>query len=100
MPESIYKGEDLLNELRKSFNKCDKELANLFNDMLDNDYIDFIQRKNKVNFSITNYLTETCLPVITGNYKNNYLDIQTTTHEMGHSFQKYCASLKDRDYIV
>lgn len=100
MPESIYKGEDLLNELRKSFNKCDKEISNLFNDMLDNDYIDFVQRKNKVNFSITNYLTETCLPVITGNYKNNYLDIQTTTHEMGHSFQKYCASLKDRKYIV
>lgn len=100
MPESIHKGSDLLNELRKSFNKCDKELSKLFNDMLDNDYIDFIQRKNKVNFSITNYLTETCLPVITGNYKNNYLDIQTTTHEMGHSFQKYCASLKDREYIV
>jgi len=68
--------------------------------MVDNNYIDLIQREEKVNFSITNYLTETKLPVITGNYKNSYLDVQTTTHEIGHAFQKYCASRKDQEYIV
>ena len=49
---------------------------------------------------ITNYLTETGLPVVTGNYKNSYLDVQTTSHEIGHSYQKYCASIKDKEYIV
>ena len=100
MPETKYKGEELLNELRKSFKEVDKELSDMFNGMLDNGLIDFVQRENKVNFSITNYLTESCIPCVTGNYKNNYLDVQTTTHEIGHSFQKYQASLKDRDYIV
>ena len=83
----------MMNEQKKKELKLD-ELK------YDNDYIDLETRDNKVNFSITNYLTESCIPVITGNYKNNYLDVQTTTHEMGHSFQKYCASIKDKDYIV
>ena len=100
MPKPKYSGIDLLNKLKESFKDCDKELSNLFNNMLDNGYIDFIQRDNKVNFSITNYLTETCMPTVTGNYKNNYLDIQSTTHEIGHSFQKYCASTEDKKMIV
>ena len=100
MPEPKYTGKDLLKQLRKSFKSVDNELSNLFNNMLDNNYIDLLQRDNKVNFSITNYLTETCMPAVTGNYKNNYLDIQTTTHEMGHSFQKYCASIEDEKNIV
>lgn len=100
MPQSKIKDIELLNELKNSFKNVDSELSILFNNMVDNDYIDLVQRENKVNFSITNYLTESCIPVITGNYKNNYLDVQTTTHEMGHSFQKYCASVKDKEYIV
>ena len=100
MPQIKLKGSDLLNELRKSFNNVDNELSHLFNEMLDNNYIDLEQRDNKLNIGITNYLTESCMPVITGNFKNTYFDIQLTTHEMGHSFQKYCASLKDKDYIV
>ena len=99
-PEINVYGTSLLSKLKYSFSGVDDELSNLFNNMVDNDYIDLETRDNKVNFSITNYLTESCIPVITGNYKNNYLDVQTTTHEMGHSFQKYCASIKDKDYIV
>lgn len=100
MPKLKMYNNDLLNELKKSFAQVDKDLANLFNNMLDNNYIDFVQRDNKVNFSITNYLTETKVPVVTGNYKNSYLDVQTTTHEIGHSYQKYCSSIKDKEYIV
>lgn len=100
MPEIKVVGEDLLNRIRDSFKKVDAELYNLFNNMLDNGYIDVIQRNNKVNYAITNYLTETCMPCVTANYKNNHLDIRTTSHEMGHSFQKYNASIKDKEYIV
>lgn len=100
MPKLKMYGNDLLNELKKSFAEVDKDLSNLFNNMLENNYIDFIQRDDKVNFAITNYLTETGVPVVTGNYKNSYLDVQTTTHEIGHSYQKYCASIKDKEYII
>ena len=100
MPKTKLIEGELLNEFRDSFKDVDKELSDLYNNMLDNGYIDLLQRDNKVNFSITNYLTESCVPCITGNYKHNRIDVQTTTHEMGHSFQKYCASIKDKDYIV
>lgn len=100
MPKLKVCGNELLNEFKKSFAEVDEDLSHLFTNMLENDYIDFIQREDKVNFSITNYLAETRLPVVTGNYKNSYLDVQITTHEIGHSYQKYCASIKDKKYIV
>ncbi len=100
MPTLKYYGKELLDEIFKSFEQIDSQVSSLFYNMIHNDYIDLLQRDNKVGFAITNYLTETCLPVITGNFKNNYLDVQTTAHEMGHAFQKYCASIQDRKYIV
>ena len=100
MPELKKTETSLLINLKNSFQTVDSDLGNLYNSMLENGYIDLLPSSSKVNFSITNYLTETEVPVITGNYKNTYLDLQTTTHEMGHAFQKYCASLKDKNYVV
>ena len=100
MPVLRVKGEELLSELKDSFQTVDTDLYKLYIEMLDNGYIDFLPRVSKVNFSITNYLTESAMPVVTGNYKNTYLDLQTTSHEMGHVFQKYCASLEDRNHII
>ena len=100
MPKLKYTGLDLLNELRKSIKKIDKDLSKLYNNMLDNGYIDLVQSDSKVNFGITNYLSKRGLPTITGNYRNQYRDIVTTMHEFGHSFQKYNASKEDKNYIV
>lgn len=100
MPNLKVYGIDLLNELKNSFVKVDDELSKLFNLMLEKNYIDLCQNSEKVNFSITNYLVCLGMPVITGNFKNSYLDLQTTTHEMGHSFQKYCSSIEDKNYII
>lgn len=99
-PHSKYVGLDLLNELSKVFKKIDEDLGIFYDEMLTHGYIDLLQRDNKVNFAITNYLSESGLPTITGNFKNNYHDISLATHEFGHSYQKYSASLKDKDYIV
>lgn len=99
-PESKYLGENLLNIYQDVLSKIDDELFNVYKDMLKNNYIDLLQNSDKVNFSITNYLTESCSPAITGNFKNNYLDVKTLSHELGHSFQKYCSSIKDKEYIV
>ena len=100
MPSVLYKGESLLNELKISFKNIDNNLSNLYNDMLKYGYIDLINRENKANIGITNYLTKTKYPTITGNLKDNYLDLILTTHELGHAYQKYNASIKDKNYIV
>ncbi|MCH5166679.1 MAG: hypothetical protein J1F35_02180 [Erysipelotrichales bacterium] len=100
MPKSKYIGADMLRKLSSALKSIDSNLATFFDEMLENGYIDLLQRDNKVNFSITNYLSESGIPTITGNFKNNYNDIFVTTHELGHSYQKHCASIKDRDYIV
>ena len=100
MPKVKIIGNKLLNKLKSSFKKTDNDLYNLYKNMLNKGYIDLAQSENKATFNITNYLAETGVPVITGNFKNNYVDIKTATHEMGHSFQKYNASIKDKDYII
>lgn len=100
MPELKYHNLELLEEFKKSFAEVDKDLSFLFNNMVDKNYLDLAKRDDKVNFAITNYLVESFIPTVTGNYKNSYLDVQTTSHEMGHAFQKYCSSFKDKEYIV
>lgn len=99
-PKLLYSNEELLEKMENVFFSIDGELGKLFKDMLDNGYIDFCTRENKVNFSITNYLVCEAVPVVTGNYKENYNDVITTTHEMGHSYQKYLAGIEDKKYIV
>lgn len=100
MPELLCYGNEMLDEFGKSLKKIDADLFNFYKAMLDNGYIDLEIRNDKVNFNITNYLSESAVPVITGNFKNSYFDIQTTTHEFGHSYQKYNASKMDKNYIV
>ena len=100
MPIPLYKEEELLNKLKLSFSNLDNNLSKLYNDMLEYGYIDLINRENKVNFGITNYLTKTCYPTITGILKDTYYDLILITHELGHAYQKYNASIKDKDYIV
>lgn len=100
MPKPLHTGEALLTNLELSLKKLDKNLSVFYKEMLTTGYIDLINRENKVSFAITNYLTTTCYPTITGNFKNNYTDIQTIAHEFGHAYQKYNASIKDKDYII
>lgn len=99
-PKPLYKGRELLNKIGDSFKNIDDDLYELYIAMLENNYIDLENRDNKVNFGITNYLSKSALPTITGNYKDNYLDVLMTTHESGHAFQKYNASVMDKNYII
>lgn len=100
MPKLKYMGQDLLDAFKDIFNILDSKVSELYSQMLENGYIDLLNRDNKVNFAITNYLTEFGYPVITGNFKGSYLDVQVTAHEFGHSYQKYNASLEDKKYII
>lgn len=99
-PKLLYANEELLEKMKKVFSNIDVDLGKLFKEMLDNGYIDFCTRENKVNFSITNYLVCEAIPVVTGNYKGDYNDALTTTHEIGHSYQKYLAGIEDKKHIV
>lgn len=100
MPVILFVGRDLLIKFGEIVKKIDSNLYNFYIDILEQGYIDLETRDNKVNFAITNYLTETAMPVITGNFKNSYLDLQTLSHELGHAYQKYNAGIKDKKYIV
>lgn len=100
MPELKYKNKSLLEEMTKCFSQIDNALALFYKNMLDNGYIDLEPRNNKAKVNITNFLTESCMPVITGGFKDICFDIVTLTHEYGHSYQKYNASLEDKKYIV
>lgn len=100
MPKLKFKDKLLLEEMIKCFSKIDKDLGTFYNSMLKNNYIDFETRNTKAKCNITNYLTESAMPVITGNIKGEYTDIVTIVHEFGHSYQKYNASLEDKNYIV
>ena len=100
MPKLLFTGKKLLTEFGETLNKISKELYDFYIEMLENDYIDLEHRDNKVGFAITNYLSESSLPVITGNFKGDYLELKILSHEFGHAFQKYNASLEDKKYIV
>lgn len=100
MPKLLYSGNELLTKIGESLKKINNDLYMFYKEMLENGYIDLETRDNKVSFAITNYLSKSAVPVITGNYKNSYLDIETTCHEFGHSYQKYNAGIKDKQYIV
>lgn len=100
MPVILFNGKALLIKFGETLKKIDSDLYKFYIEMLENGYIDLETRDNKVNFAITNYLTESAMPVITGNFKNSYLDVQTVSHEFGHAYQKYHAGIKDKNYVV
>lgn len=100
MPKTLYKERKLLEKIYESISKYDESLATFYKEMLDNEYIDLESRTNKVGFGITNYLTELGYPVITGNFKGTYYDVKMTSHEFGHAYQKYNASMMDKNYII
>lgn len=99
-PNILFTGKGLLQKIGEALGDNDPELKELIQNMIKYNYIDLETRDNKITFYITNYLTTSCLPTITGTFKNNYLDAVTASHEIGHAFQKYCASLKDKEHIV
>jgi len=100
MPATLFAGKELLIKFGETLKRINSNLYKFYIDMLENGYIDLETRDNKINFAITNYLTETAMPVITGSFKNSYVDVQIVSHEFGHAYQKYSAGIKDKEYIV
>ncbi len=100
MPKLKYYDADLLANFTKVLDSISLELRDFYQTLLDNGYIDFLPRDNKVLFSITNYLVTEGIPVITGNFHHRYSDLRTLSHEFGHAYQKYNASLEDKGHIV
>lgn len=95
-----YKGEELLNHIIKVFKTIDADLGKYFEEALREGYIDLLSNPDKVNFAITNYLCESGLPAVTGNYKNTVYDITMSFHETGHAYQKLNASREDKKYVI
>lgn len=99
-PKLLYTEIELLEKMHEIFVNMDSELGNFYYDMLNNGYIDLLNSDNKIKFFITNYLSLSSLPTITGNFNGKYSDLTALTHESGHSFQKYFAGIEDKNHIV
>lgn len=99
-PQLLYTDEKLLVKMKDIFNLVNSDLGSFYGEMLENNYIDLLNRDHKINFAITNYLTLDATPVITGNFKNKYNDLTTLSHEFGHAFQKYIAGIEDEKHVV
>lgn len=99
-PKLLYTEKQLLDKMHEIFVSMDLELGNFYYDMLNNGYIDLLNSDNKIKFFITNYLSLSSLPTITGNFNGKYSDLTALAHESGHSFQKYFAGIEDKKHIV
>lgn len=95
-----YHGEELLNRIKEVFKSIDPDLSKFFNEFLDKGYIDLLTNPNKVNFGITNYLSLSGVPTVTGNYKNTVYDVTVSFHETGHAYQKHNASMEDKLHVI
>jgi len=96
----LYDGKYLLEKMKEVFGNISEDLLKLYNELLENGYIDVLSRDNKASYSITHYLVREKLPVISANFKNTSDDIRTISHEMGHGFQKYIAGQNEEGMIV
>lgn len=95
-----YHGEELLTNLVRVFKTIDEDLGIFFESAIKDGYIDLLSSADKVNFAITNYLCESGIPVVTGNYKNTAHDVTMSFHEIGHAYQKYNASQEDKKHVI
>ena len=50
MPNLLFKGEELLNEISNVFSSIDDELGIFYKNILNHGYIDLVHRDDKVNF--------------------------------------------------
>lgn len=80
--------EEALNISKKSLKPLGEEYLNIFNEAIDNRWIDVYINKGKRSgaYSSGSYDTD---PYILLNYSNSFNDVSTLVHEMGHSIHSY-----------
>lgn len=86
----IGDGPALLQAAKPMYRKLGADIAELFETMADNEYIDVTSSPNKIsNMGFCTGLPEIDMPYIFGNCTGSMHDTTVLTHEMGHAYQMW-----------
>ena len=84
----IGDGPALLQAAKPMYRQLSADIAELFETMADNEYIDVTSSPNKIsNMGFCTGLPEVEMPYIFGNCTGSMHDTTVLTHEMGHAYQ-------------
>lgn len=84
----IGDGPALLQAAKPMYRQLGTDIAELFETMADNEYIDVTSSPNKIsNMGFCTGLPEIEMPYIFGNCTGSMHDTTVLTHEMGHAYQ-------------
>lgn len=87
-PQLTVKNEThTINTFRNILEKINQPWAALFQNMIEHQTIDYIDRPNKVNMGYATYLTNMDTPLIYSQFQNNDTDVRVISHEFGHTLQ-------------
>ena len=81
--------EWILNNGKTMYKELSKETDEFFTFMTENNLLDLLSKKGKMNGGYCTYIPEHKAPFIFANFNGTSHDIDVLTHEAGHAFQVY-----------
>lgn len=81
--------EWILSHGKTMYNELSKETSEFFNFMTEQNLLDLLSRKGKMNGGYCTYIANYKAPFIFANFNGTAGDIDVLTHEAGHAFQVY-----------
>ncbi|MEH2943017.1 M3 family oligoendopeptidase [Lachnospiraceae bacterium KK002] len=88
-PEPKGTPEEILAKGQEMYRELSPETKEFFDFMMENELLDVLGRKNKVQGGYMDYLPEFESPFIFANFNGTSGDVDVITHECGHAFQGY-----------
>lgn len=86
----IGDGEVLCEKAKAMYADLSKDISELYNIMVDKNYIDITSSKNKINgMGFCTEIYNIKFPYIFGNCDGTINDVAVVTHEIGHAYQNY-----------
>lgn len=83
---------DLVEDARKMYHEMSSETGVFFDELVDNHFVDLEAKKGKMGGGYMTYLPKYKMPFIFSNSNGTSGDVDTLTHEFGHSFQGHLGS--------
>lgn len=86
----IGDGEKLREEAKTMYADLSNDISELYNTMVDNEYIDVSSSPNKISgMGFCTELFNIKFPYVFGNCNGSIHDVDVLTHEVGHAYQMY-----------
>lgn len=92
-PTPIGNKDELVDKAFNMYQELSKETGDFFKFMVDNELMDLETRENKQGGGYCTFINQYKSPFIFSNFNGTMGDVDVLTHEAGHAFQVYTASL-------